>query len=94
MKQDQFNGDVILHHVTNNPDSTLVNFLPVFGIDLSVSKHVLMLWIVAFITVSITLYATKAYRSSEKKSISPTIPVFFISKLIFSTSINSFNNWH
>ena len=77
MKQDQFNGDVILHHVTNNPDSTLVSFPPILGmVDLSISKHVVMLWIVAFITVSITLYATKAYRSSEKKSLNKLSSIF------------------
>ena len=77
MKQDQFNGDVILHHVVNNPDSTLVSFPPLFGmVDLSISKHVVMLWIVAFITIGLSLYATSAYRSGKNNPSSKLSSMF------------------
>ena len=65
MKQEEFSGDLILHHVTNNPNKTILDLPPIFGIDFSVSKHVLMLWVVSFITVSIALYATHIYRNNK-----------------------------
>jgi F-type H+-transporting ATPase subunit a len=41
-------GEVIIGHVTNSSlDHPLVHLPPVFGIDLSVTKHVFMLWLVA-----------------------------------------------
>tara|TARA_B100000959_G_C14953223_1_gene612694 strand:+ start:231 stop:1169 length:939 start_codon:yes stop_codon:yes gene_type:complete len=60
---DEFNGDTILHHVVNDTYTTLYNF-HLFGIDLSISKHVVMLWVVAFLTIFISLYATKIYRKN------------------------------
>ena len=59
----KFDGDTILHHVVNDKHTILYEIHdPFFGIDLSISKHVLMLWIVAFLTISISLYATRIYR--------------------------------
>ena len=47
-------GDNIIHHVSNSSlDHPLIHLPHIFGIDLSVTKHVLMLWIVA-IAVSYT----------------------------------------
>ena len=41
-------GKTIVEHVSNSPlDHPLIHLPTVFGIDLSVTKHVLMLWIVA-----------------------------------------------
>ena len=41
-------GDVIIEHVANTSlDHPLIHLPRVFGIDMSVTKHVLMLWIVA-----------------------------------------------
>ena len=41
-------GDNIIHHVSNSSlDHPLIHLPHVFGIDLSVTKHVFMLWIVA-----------------------------------------------
>ena len=50
-------GEVILGHVSNGPHP-LIHLPPVFGIDFSVTKHVLMLWIVAgllFLVVTTTI---------------------------------------
>ena len=41
--------DIIGHVANSPPDHPLIHLPPVFGIDLSVSKHVLMLWVVAAI---------------------------------------------
>jgi F-type H+-transporting ATPase subunit a len=52
-------GKVIIEHIANSPiDHPLIHLPPVFGIDLSVTKHVLMLWLVAaavFLGVTITV---------------------------------------
>ena len=40
-------GKTIIGHVSNSPiDHPLIHLPPVFGIDMSVTKHVLMIWIV------------------------------------------------
>ncbi len=41
-------GEVIIGHVSNSPhDHPLIHLPTIFGIDLSVTKHVLVLWLVA-----------------------------------------------
>ena len=48
-------GDNIIHHVSNSSlDHPLIHFPHIYGIDLSVTKHVFMLWVVATL-VSITV---------------------------------------
>jgi F-type H+-transporting ATPase subunit a len=39
--------DIIGHVANSPPDHPLIHLPPVFGIDLSISKHVFMLWLVA-----------------------------------------------
>lgn len=56
-------GDIILHHVTNDLSHKYFE-LEVLGIDLSVTKHVLMLWIVGAFTVAAAVYGTRKYRKS------------------------------
>lgn len=59
----KFDGDTILHHVVNDKHSVLYEIHdPFFGTDISISKHVVMLWIVAFLTIALSLYATRIYR--------------------------------
>ena len=59
------NGDLIRHHVTNAPISEDSVFSPISeflqSYSIPFSKHVLMLWIVAFVTIVISLWATKSY---------------------------------
>jgi F-type H+-transporting ATPase subunit a len=41
-------GGVIIEHVANSPiDHPLIHLPPILGIDLSVTKHVFMLWLIA-----------------------------------------------
>ena len=48
-------GENIIHHVSNSDiQHPIVHFPHIFGIDMSVTKHVLMLWIVA-VLVSVTV---------------------------------------
>jgi F-type H+-transporting ATPase subunit a len=52
-------GEVIIGHVANSPiDHPLIHLPTIAGIDFSVTKHVLMLWLVAaivFLTATITI---------------------------------------
>ena len=62
-------GDLIRHHVTNAPISEdsifapIANFLQSYSIPFN--KHVLMLWIAAIVTIGISLWATRRYRTDK-----------------------------
>src|SRR5215204_6313984 len=60
-------GATILSHVANSPaDHPLIHIDPIFGVDMSISKHVLMLWVsAAFLLVVITLAVRRYARSGE-----------------------------
>ena len=45
--------DIIGHVANSPPDHPLIHLPAVFGIDLSVSKHVFMLWVVAAILLGL-----------------------------------------
>ena len=56
-------GDKIIDHVANS--DVMVHF-ELFGIDLSITKHVIMIWIAAGLLISMGLYATRKYRKEER----------------------------
>jgi F-type H+-transporting ATPase subunit a len=60
-------GEVIIGHVANSsPDHPLIHLPPVFGIDLSVTKHVFMLWVVsALLFVGITAIVRRYIRQQR-----------------------------
>ena len=70
-------GEVIIEHVSNSPlDHPILHVPSIAGIDFSVTKHVLMLWLVAgFLFLVITL-ATRRYLSQERR-----IPTGFMNAL-------------
>jgi len=57
-------GSIILHHVTNDLNHKFLD-LHLFGYDISITKHVIMLWIAAALTVSLAIYGTQRYRRNE-----------------------------
>jgi F-type H+-transporting ATPase subunit a len=60
-------GDVIIEHVANSPiDHPLIHFPPVLGIDMSVTKHVLMLWLVATAVFLLVTLAVRRYVRQER----------------------------
>ena len=61
---DESLGNIILHHVTNDLNHKFLD-LHLFGYDISITKHVIMLWIAAAITVSLAIYGTRRYRISK-----------------------------
>ena len=60
-------GDNIIHHVSNSSlDHPLIHLPPVFGIDISVTKHVLMLWVVAALVSIFVIIPIRKYMKKEK----------------------------
>src|SRR4029450_8994282 len=52
-------GDVILHHVLD----TKILSIKILGLDLSITKHVLMMWIAAALLIVIFRYAFRQHRA-------------------------------
>jgi F-type H+-transporting ATPase subunit a len=52
-------GDVILHHVLD----TKILSMKILGLDLSITKHVLMMWIAAALLIVIFRYAFRQHRA-------------------------------
>ena len=60
-------GDNIIHHVSNSSlDHPLIHLPHVFGIDLSVTKHVFMLWIVAIMVACAVIIPIQKYLQKNK----------------------------
>lgn len=61
-KKESFNaGETILHHIANSAREPIVHLPKIFGIDFSITKHVLMLWIVALITFLVITLLVRRY---------------------------------
>jgi F-type H+-transporting ATPase subunit a len=55
-------GATIIGHVANSPiDHPLIPLQPVFGIDMSITKHVLMLWVAAAFLLIVATAAVRRY---------------------------------
>ena len=60
-------GENIIHHVSNSSlDHPLIQLPNIWGIDLSVSKHVLMLWIVAVLVACSVIIPIRKYLQQDK----------------------------
>ena len=60
-------GKNIIHHVSNSSlDHPLIQLPNIWGIDLSVSKHVLMLWIVAVLVSCSVIIPIRKYLQQDK----------------------------
>ena len=72
-------GKVIIEHVSNSPiDHPLIHLPTIFGVDMSVTKHVLMLWLVAAIVFVVVTAAVRSYLAQDRR-----IPSRFMSGLEF-----------
>jgi F-type H+-transporting ATPase subunit a len=59
-------GELILHHVSNSSiDHPIIHMPTIFGINFSVTKHVLMLWIVASVVFVSVTWAVRKYIRKE-----------------------------
>jgi F-type H+-transporting ATPase subunit a len=65
---EKFNaGETILHHVANSPVSEPLIHLPtIAGINFSVTKHVLMLWLVATFVFVVVTWAVRRYLRQDR----------------------------
>lgn len=60
-------GEVIIHHVSNSSlEHPILHFPTVFGIDLSVTKHVLMVWIAAALVFSLVTFTVRKYLKQDE----------------------------
>jgi len=60
-------GDTIIHHVANSSlDDPLIRLPRVLGIDLSVTKHVMMLWVVAALVFVVVTWAVRRYLKQDR----------------------------
>ena len=61
-------GETIIGHVANSPlDHPLIHLPTVAGIDLSVTKHVLMLWIAAGVLFLIVTAVVRRYLRQDRR---------------------------
>ena len=55
-------GELIIGHVANSPiDHPLIHLPPIAGIDMSVTKHVFMLWVVAGLILAVGTLVVRRY---------------------------------
>jgi len=60
-------GEVIIEHVSNSGlDHPLIHLPKVLGIDFSVTKHVLMLWLVAAFVFVVVTWSVRRYLKQER----------------------------
>jgi len=59
-------GEVIIGHVSNGTEHPLIHLPPVFGIDMSVTKHVFMLWLVATVTFVVLTVIVRRFVASKR----------------------------
>src|SRR5688572_20693255 len=68
-------GETIIGHVSNSPlDHPLIHLPKVMGIDFSVTKHVLMLWIVAAILFVAVTWIVRRYLRNPPDRLVPSGP--------------------
>ena len=72
-------GDTIIHHVANTSvGEPLIHLPTIAGIDFSVTKHVLMLWIVAVLVFAVVSWTVRRYLRQER-----LVPTGFMNALEF-----------
>jgi F-type H+-transporting ATPase subunit a len=72
-------GEVIIEHVSNSGiDHPLIHLPTVLGVDLSVTKHVLMLWVVAATVFVVVTWTVRRYLKQDR-----LIPSGFMNGLEF-----------
>ena len=60
-------GKVIIEHVSNSPiEHPLIHLPKVMGIDLSVTKHVFMLWLVAAVVFVVVTWTVRRYLRQDR----------------------------
>ena len=74
-------GDTIVEHVSNSSlDHPLIALPKIFGVDMSVTKHVFMLWIVAALVLLIVTVTVRRYLRQDR-----LVPSGFMAALEYAT---------
>jgi F-type H+-transporting ATPase subunit a len=61
-------GEVIIGHVSNSGlDHPLIHLPKIFGVDMSVTKHVFMLWLVAVIVFVVVTFTVRRYLRQDRR---------------------------
>src|SRR5262245_51169422 len=64
---EKFNaGKVIIEHVSNNTEHPIFHLPKIAGIDFSITKHVLMLWVVAALVFVVVTWAVRRYLRQDR----------------------------
>src|SRR5262245_4597606 len=73
-------ADLIIGHVSNSPrEHPLIPLPPIFGVDLSVTKHVFMLWVVAaLLFVSVTVLVRRYLKRDRLVPSGPMAALEFV----------------
>jgi len=72
-------GEVIIEHVSNSGiEHPLIHLPTIFGIDFSVTKHVLMLWLVAGLVFVVVMWTVRRYLKQDRR-----VPSGFMNGLEF-----------
>jgi len=72
-------GKVIIEHVSNSSiDHPLIHLPTIFGVNMSVTKHVLMLWLVAAVLLVVITAAVRRYLAQDRQ-----VPSRFMSAIEF-----------
>ena len=86
-------GDILLHHVTNDTSEKGI-YIPIEigGIDLSITKHVILIWAVSLLVIILALLGTARYRKNKNALITnPEIATERIIRMLDNKSIYSVN---
>ena len=62
-------GDILLHHVTNDQNQAYIP-IEIGGLDLSITKHVILIWVVSAIVIALGVLGTSRYRNNKNKKYS------------------------
>jgi F-type H+-transporting ATPase subunit a len=54
-------GKTIIEHIANNAEHPIIHLPKIFGIDFSITKHVFMLWLVAFLLFTILTWIVRRH---------------------------------
>lgn len=59
-------GEILLHHVTNDNSYVYVP-IEIGGLDLSITKHVILIFTIGILTTLLAIFATSKYRNTDYK---------------------------
>ena len=78
-------GETIIEHVANSSiDHPLIHLPTIFGIDMSVTKHVLMLWVVAALVFVLVTVTVRRYLRQDQR-----MPSGFMNALEFVVALSA-----